>query len=135
MTPTQVILEGGEDGATKTLHSLIKSSCPAALLVHINPKERFPQSTAVDPEVRKILNRANQDVQPWNPDEAIQEVHRRGYYPRSSRKNESLNGDGIARWPDVLQACIEGGASLALSSFGAALFYLQRSLIGQFAAG
>jgi hypothetical protein len=36
--------------------------------------------------------------------------------------------------PDVLRACIEGGASLALSSFGASLFYLQRSLIGQCAA-
>jgi hypothetical protein len=42
-------------------------------------KERFPQSTAIDPEVRRILNRTNQNVQPWNPDEAIQEVHRRGY--------------------------------------------------------
>eukprot|EP00804_Cyclotella_cryptica_P002275 CCRYP_004013-RC/>CCRYP_004013-RC protein AED:0.05 eAED:0.05 QI:159/1/1/1/1/0.85/7/1379/1047 len=127
--PLEVILEGGENGASKTLQSLIKSACPTALVGRINPKERFPQSTAIDPEVRRTLNRTNQDVQPWNPDEAIQEVHRKGYYPRSSRKNEPLNGDGIARWPDVLRACIEGEASLALSSFGAALFYLQRSLI------
>jgi DNA mismatch repair protein MSH6 len=131
VTLRQVILEGGENGASKTLQSLIKSACPTALIGRIYPEESFPQSTAINPEVRKILNRTNQNVHPRNPDEAIQELHRRGYYPRSSRKNDPLNGDEIARWPGVLRACIEGGASLALSSLGAALFSLQRNLIGQ----
>ena len=81
-----------------------------------------------------MLNRVNTDVHPWDVDEAIQELHRRGYYPRSSRKNDPSRAgieDGIGRWPEILRACIQGGATLALQSFGAALFYLQRSLIGE----
>lgn len=74
------------------------------------------------------------DVKPWDVFEALGEVHRRGCYPRSSRSNNTAVlpvdiTEGIGRWPEILRACIEGSAMLALSSFGAALFYLQRSLV------
>lgn len=80
-----------------------------------------------------MLERTNVDVQPWDATEALRELHRKGYYPRSSR-NAAASADvteGISRWPEILRRCIEGGATLALSSFGAALFYLQRSLVGK----
>lgn len=82
-----------------------------------------------------MLDRTSADVHPWDATEAVKELHRRSYYPRSSRKKNPANenvGDCIGRWPEVLQACIQGGAELALSSFGAALFYLQRSLVGKY---
>ncbi len=81
-----------------------------------------------------MLDRTSADVHPWDANEAVKELHRRSYYPRSSRKKNTVNGeigDCIGRWPEVLRACIQGGAELALSSFGAALFYLQRSLVGK----
>lgn len=82
-----------------------------------------------------MLDRVSSDIHPWDANEAVKELHRRAYYPRSSRKNDPSKagvGDGIGRWPEVLRACIQGKAMLALSSFGAALYYLQRSLVGKF---
>jgi hypothetical protein len=35
----------------------------------------------------------------------------------------------MGRWPKVVKACVDGGANLALGSMGAAIFYLQRSLV------
>ncbi len=80
-----------------------------------------------------MLDRSNVDVKPWDVNEALGELHRRCYYPRSSRNaaTSSVVTEGISRWPEVLRCCVEGGATLALSSFGAALFYLQRGLIGE----
>jgi len=131
--PSEVLIEGGENGASKTLVSLLQSACsPTTVISRVNPIERFPRSTAVSLEVRKMLDRTSADVHPWDATEAVKELHRRSYYPRSSRKKNPVNGnvgDCIGRWPEVLQACIQGGAELALSSFGAALFYLQRSLV------
>lgn len=75
-----------------------------------------------------MLDRDNAEVHPWDDSEAVKELHRRGYYPRSSRNSES---EGISRWPEILRACVEGGATLAMSSFGAALYYLQRGRVGK----
>ena len=79
-----------------------------------------------------MLDRTNVDVKPWDANEAVQELHRKGYYPRSSRNAATDFTQSISRWPEILRRCIEGGATLALSSFGAALFYLQRSLVGKY---
>ena len=130
-----MIYEGGQSGASKTLINFLKSACPPSTVIEvIHPKERFPKSTAVDANVRRMLDRTNMDVKPWDVTDALGEVHRRGYYPRSSRSNTTAVPptditEGIGRWPEILRACIEGSAMLALSSFGAALFYLQRSLV------
>jgi DNA mismatch repair protein MSH6 len=129
-----VLYEGGHNGASKTLINFLKSACPPNTVIDcINPKEKFPKSTAVDADVRRMLDRSNVDVKPWDVNEALGELHRKGYYPRSSR-NAAASSDvtaGISRWPEILRCCIEGGATLALSSFGAALFYLQRGLVGK----
>jgi DNA mismatch repair protein MSH6 len=119
------------NGASKTLISLLKSSCPPNTIIGgLNPVEKFPMSFAVDPNDRRMLERVKSDVHPWDSDEALKEIHRKGYYPRSSRKNEPSSGEeGISRWPEILRSCIQGGATLALQSFGAALYYLQTSLI------
>jgi DNA mismatch repair protein MSH6 len=99
------------------------------LLETIQPSESFPQSTAIDPYIRKQLARA-ETVHPWDVAETLTELHRRQYFPRASKllyKTEDLRS--VNRWPKVLRAAVEGKADLALSSFGAALFYLQRNLI------
>ena len=91
--------------------------------------EKFPQSTALDPNVRKQLGRAD-IVHPWDVSETLAELHRRQYFPRASkihaRGEDPLS---VQRWPKVLRAAVEGNADLALSSLGASLFYLQRNLI------
>ena len=129
-----MLYEGGQNGASKTLINFLKSVCPPNTVIEcIHPKERFPKSTAVDADVRRMLDRSNVDVKPWDVNEALGELHRRCYYPRSSRNaaTSSVVTEGISRWPEILRCCVEGGATLALSSFGAALFYLQRGLIGE----
>jgi hypothetical protein len=132
-----VLYEGGESGASKTLINFLKSACsPNTVIDRIHPIERFPKSTAVNADVRRMLDRTNVDIKPWDANEAVRELHRKGYYPRSSR-NVAASSDvteGISRWPEILRRCIEGGATLALSSFGATLFYLQRSLVGEYQA-
>ena len=85
-----------------------------------------------------MLERVNADIRPWDAMEAVQELHNRGYYPRTSKKGIAADvligegAEGVGRWPKILRMCIEGGATLALSSLGAALFYLQRSLVGEY---
>jgi DNA mismatch repair protein MSH6 len=92
--------------------------------------EAFPKSTALEARHRALVQRKTSVVHPWDLEETIQELHRRGYYPRGSKQQDtdSLN---TSRWPKVLQAAIDGNAELCLSSLGAALFYLQRNLIDQ----
>ena len=127
-TPSEILLEGGENGASPTLRALLKSlqttSGASFLVENVLPMESFPKSTAVDPAVRRSMERGK--VKPWDPEQTINELHRRGYYPKGSKQQDSTS---ISRWPQVLRSCIEGNAELALSSFGAALFYLQRNLI------
>jgi len=93
----------------------------------IQSEESFPKSTALDLDVRRQLERSGNKVHPWQVDETLKELHRRKYYPRASRLQEEQFS--VSRWPQVLRAAVEGKADLAVSSFGAALFYLQRNLI------
>ena len=127
----QILLEAGEQGASSELHSLIRSvqqtSRNVARVEMIQETETFPKSTALDSSIRKKLERKSSVVHPWDVEETIEELHRRGYYPRSSRQQDDKLG--VTRWPKVLRAAVEGNADLAISSFGAALFYLQRNLI------
>ena len=44
---------------------------------------------------------------------------------------QEQNSSSTKQWPSVLCAAVEGKADMALSSLGAALFYLQRSLIDE----
>ena len=136
--PSEILVENGHNGASDTLLSLIKcaknSILPRCQVEKVNSIETFPKSTAVDASVRSKMERPKTEVQPWDNEETLQELHRRGYFPRASRKKTDVDSNprnGISRWPDILRACIEGGAELAISSLGAALFYLQRNLIDQ----
>ena len=129
--PSEIILQGGEQGASPTLQSLIKfyrsNSTTPTTIDTIKESESFPKSTALDPQHRHKLQRRTTNVHPWDVNETLEELHRRGYYPRASRQQEEK--PSVSRWPKVLKAAVEGNAELALSSFGAALFYLQRNLI------
>lgn len=126
-------MEGGEHGASPTLHSLVLSlqttSANVFRVETIRTEECFPKSTALDKNVRDQLQRGERSgkVHPWEVEETLKELHRSKYYPRASRQQEDQSS--VSRWPQVLRAAVEGKAELALSSFGAALFYLQRNLI------
>jgi DNA mismatch repair protein MSH6 len=132
--PSEVLVGSGTAGASKTLISLLqsmkKSILPSCKIEKVHATEIFPQSNAIDADARSYLQRPSQHVKPWDKEETLRELHRRGYYPRASKNSKTASPyEGIGRWPDVLKACVQGGADLALSSFGATLFYLQRSLI------
>ena len=137
--PSEILIQSGDDGASDTLHSLLKSTkaslLPSCRIELIGNSVLFPKSTAIQSEIRAKIERPSSQVKPWDVEETITELHRKSYYPRSSRKTMcaggTARGDGISRWPKTLQACIIGEANLALSSLGAALFYLQRSLIDE----
>lgn len=128
--PSEILIQGGDEGASPILHSLIKSyqtsSRTNSRVETINSAEAYPKSTALDPNHRRELQRKTSHVNPWDVQETMDELHRRGYYPKGSRMAENAS---TSRWPKVLQAVVEGQADLCLSSFGAALFYLQRNLI------
>ncbi|KAK1737533.1 DNA mismatch repair protein MutS family protein [Skeletonema marinoi] len=108
---------------------VLRSRMQPCLLVLVHQKSSTKEaqmSFAIDLNDRRMLERVKSGVHPWDSDEALKELHRKGYYPRSSRKNEPSSGaEGISRWPEILRSCIQGGATLALQSFGAALYYLQ----------
>jgi DNA mismatch repair protein MSH6 len=127
------LVEGGEHGASRTLLTLIQSAQATSAcnvqVERIQPTSTFPQSNALDPEHRRKLERKSSTIHPWDVKETIEEIHRRGYYPRASRQQEGRLS--TTRWPKILHMCVEGQAHLALASFGAALFYLQRNLIDQ----
>ena len=128
--PSEILLQGGPEGASETLVNLIRSvqktSLQGSRLETIQSTESFPTSTALDADVRRKMQRPTSRVQPWDTEETLKELHRRQYYPKGS-----LQGDreSVSRWPPVLKVAVEGNADLAISSFGAALFYLQRNLI------
>lgn len=74
----------------------------------------------MDPAIREKLNCGTSAddfnlVHPWDSDETLLELHRRQYYQNALSR--------------ALEDIIGNNARSALSSFGAALFYLQRSLI------
>ena len=131
-TPSEILVQAGEDAAASpTLLSLIKSyqtnSRNATRVETVLCTESFPKSTALEKTHRRLLERKTLSVHPWCVEETMEELHRRGYYPRGSKEDKK----NISRWPKVLQAAVEGSADLCLSSLGAALFYLQRNLIDQ----
>jgi DNA mismatch repair protein MSH6 len=126
-TPSEIIFESGENGASPTLLGLLKSCCPKATIRPLGINDTFPTSFAVKEEDQRAIERKRKRCNPWSGEEAMEEVHRRGYYPRGSKNSQ----DSTDRWPEVLKACVEGGAELALSSFAAALYYLQSHLVDE----
>ena len=131
----QILIQGGESGASATLRSLLRSfqtapsTVGSSLIETIHQIEKFPQSTALDPYVRKQLERPEL-VHPWDVSETLAELHRRQYFPRASKVLPTEEfAPSVKRWPKVLRAAVEGNADLALSSLGASLFYLQRNLV------
>lgn len=124
-------MEGGENGASPTLQSLIRSvsttSGRAIRIEKVLPVESFPKSTAVNPAIRRMMERETCKIQPWDVKETLHELHRRRYYPSASKEKDDKFS--VSRWPTVLKSAVEGNADLAMSSFGAALFYLQRSMV------
>jgi DNA mismatch repair protein MSH6 len=125
--PSEIILNSS---TSKELKQLIQM-CQTARVEHVRDEESFPTSTAICASHRVQLNRKS-PCRPWDANEAISEIHRKQYYA-SRRTKKKSNGQGDNRnvilWPEVLRACVEGGAELALSSFGASLYYLQRGLV------
>jgi DNA mismatch repair protein MSH6 len=89
----------------------------------------FPKSSALKPDTCRKMERKSTYVKPWDTEETLDELHRRAYFPRASRQESGSKS--TSRWPKVLNAVVEGKANLALSSFGAVLFHLQRNLIDQ----
>ena len=127
LTPSEILLS---ESASPTLVGLVKSyqrsnHCRYEV---VRDQESFPTSTALDARHRQQLERRTSSVHPWSVTETLAELHRRAYYPRATKSSSS---ESIQRWPAVLQALVEGDAQLALSSFGATLFFLQRHLIDQ----
>jgi DNA mismatch repair protein MSH6 len=128
--PSEILLPAN---ASKELRSLVEGHRATARnpcrLEVIRDQESFPKSTALNRDHARDLERGrgpNRIVEPWSAKETLSELHRRKYYPRGSRK---AGDQSISRWPAVLQMVVEGEADLCLSSFGAALYYLQRNLI------
>ena len=128
--PSEILLPSNASKAIKSLveghRATARSPCRLEI---IRDRESFPKSTALNKDHARNLERGrgpNRLVEPWNPEETLSELHRRRYYPRASRK---AGDQSVARWPAVLQMVVEGKADLCLSSFGAALYYLQRNLI------
>lgn len=52
----------------------------------IQPTEKFPKSSALDSDARRKIERKSPTARPWDVKETLDEVHRRGYYPRASRQ-------------------------------------------------
>jgi len=131
--PSEILVEGGETGASETLLSLLRSyqnsSRHAVTIEKIGATAVFPKSNALSSDIRRKMERKTTHIKPWDVEDTIEELHRKNYFPRGSRKDDCVNN--TTRWPPVLHAAVEGGAKLALSSMGAALFYLQRNLIDQ----
>ena len=125
----KVLLEGGENGVSPTLLSMIRGVANTPRIEIIQQSTAFPRSTAIDANIRRKLERKCPTAKPWDVQETLDEIHRRGYFPRSSKQDHGNKGTN--RWPPVLHAAVDGGANLALSSFGSVLFYLQRNLIDQ----
>ena len=133
--PSEILIQGGNNdeeatGASPILVSLLRAyqtnSRSPCRIETIRQEEMFPKSTALDKDHRQQLERPHSVIHPWDVEETLDELHRKKYYPRGSRQAGSKS---ISRWPFVLKAVVEGEVNLCLSSFGAALFYLQRNLI------
>ncbi len=121
--PSEVVLS---PAASADLRQMVKNCCGDVPVETVMEAETLPKSTAVDARAREAMNRPG-PFNPWDVNETIGELKRKRYFPASSKNREAEESG--SRWPEILRACIEGGAELALSSFGGSLFYLQRSLV------
>ena len=108
------------------LLTMIKNTCGAVSVEFVNSKESLPKSTAVRKDDRAFMDRAGV-FDPWSRDGCVAEMKRKSYFPRSSK--EAGAEETMGRWPEVLKACIEGGADMAIGALGAGIFYLQRALV------
>ena len=107
-----MIYKGGCDGEYKILPSFLGSACPPDTIVRIvPPRERFPKSTAVNPNVRRTPDRGDDcNARSWDSGKAVREVHLWGYYSCSLRARWGDDGPagGVGRWPKVLRRCVQG---------------------------
>mmetsp|Transcript_3918 Transcript_3918/g.7901 ORF Transcript_3918/g.7901 Transcript_3918/m.7901 type:complete len:1338 (-) Transcript_3918:11-4024(-) len=111
------------------LLTMIKNTCGAVSVEFVNSKETLPSSTAILEKDQTTMQRKGwkDGFDPWNRDDCVSEMKRKKYFPSSSKEAEAE--ETMARWPDVLKACVDGGADLAVGALGAGIFYLQRALV------
>ncbi|GMH78533.1 hypothetical protein TL16_g07839 [Triparma laevis f. inornata] len=121
--PSEVIVE---PTCSADLRTMITQSCGGAPVETVSSSECLPKSTAVDPAIRAQLDRKD-GFNPWDHSDCVSQIKRKKYFLSSSKSEEKE--ESIGRWPKVVKACVDGGANLALGSMGAAIFYLQRSLV------
>jgi DNA mismatch repair protein MSH6 len=112
--------------SSSDLLTMIKNTCGAVSVEFVNSKESLPKSTAVSKQDRAPMERPGV-FDPWCRDACVSEMKRKSYFPRSSK--EAGAEETMGRWPEVLKACVEGGADLAIGALGAGIFYLQRALV------
>ena len=100
----------------------------------IRDQEVFPRSTAVERQIRQKLQRSN-PVQPWDVNETLEELNRMEYFRESNvvtqdEMEESQEATN-AKWPLFLKEVVnhKNDNHLVMSSFGGALFFLQRNLV------
>ena len=114
--PGEILIENSnDDDVNGNLVRLIKASAPTAVLEILHSIETVSKSTAIESDVRRQLERPT-PAHPWDAQETLAEINRRGYFDK-------------IEMPEILNAVVEGGATLAQSALGGALFYLQRHLI------
>jgi len=104
---------------------MIKNTCGAVSVEFVNSKESLPKSTAVSSQDRVSMERPGY-FDPWDRNACVDEMKRKKYFPASSKIGAE---ETMGRWPEVLKACIQGGADLAVGALGAGVFYLQRALV------
>ena len=73
----EILLEANNDD----LIQICKATCPRAQLEFINAEEVAIKSTALDVNVRNLMDRPN-PIHPWDARETIQEVKRRNYFEK-----------------------------------------------------
>jgi DNA mismatch repair protein MSH6 len=120
--PSEFVLE---NSASKDLRQMIKNNCPRANVESVGSLASLPPSRAIDPKIQRRQTRPG-PFNPWDPAVTIREIHRKSYFPRGSKTEGQ---DDESRWPQILRACVEGSANLAVSALGGGIFYLQRSLV------
>ena len=148
--PSEVIVD---PTCSADLRTMISQSCGGAPIETVSTSETLPKSTATDPEIRAQLDRSD-GFNPWDHNDCVAQIKRKKVRPEASFELQLLNPnsslrlaprlvpqyflsssksadkeDTMGRWPKVVKACVDGGANLALGSMGAAIFYLQRSLV------
>jgi len=116
--PCEILLhqQDQDDDVQYQVICLCRNTCPNAKLECLQNTEILPKSNAIDAATRNKMDRPV-PIYPWCNVQCQSELQRCNYF------------DFDKKYPEVLQCVIDGGATLAMSAFGACLFYLQRSLI------